>query len=481
MFHISDIKKFSHCERLYALSKDKDNNFQPYLRSDEPINELLIKYLNIDDCYIGERNDTLDRFLTNIDNYEWFCHPRLVEDELRVNVPFLHKVNNKFDVYFVYYGSIIKDLDLITYSISIKVLKNLGFDVNNIYVIYFNPDYVRDSVIEPSKLFLTIDCYKEEKIINLVCNYQFDYKNIINKIKEYDVETSNYKKNKYCRQMGICDYYDICFPNENDFSDDCILTLVSCKNKNDMYDNGIYLLKDADVNSIDGNRVQYAQIMASKNNGLFVDKNALSYWLKQFENSRLSFIDFEWDRYLVPPYSNMRPMDVLCFEFALYYYNDNCELMHETYVGTKDCREEFIKKLLEFLPTDGPIFAYNSDGAEKIRILELARMFPKYETELKKIADRFVDLATPFIEGIVYDVRMKGNYTLKKLVDIISDYSYSNLDINDGMSAVYNWRNIDKDSDDTKTIENLKQYCSLDAYGLILVYNWLHNLINESK
>ncbi|MDO5850776.1 MAG: DUF2779 domain-containing protein, partial [Methanobacteriaceae archaeon] len=87
-------------------------------------------------------------------------------------------------------------------------------------------------------------------------------------------------------------------------------------------------------------------------------------------------------------------------------------------------------------------------------------LYPEYKEQLDSINNRFIDLATPFLEGLIYDTRMQGNYTLKKLVDIVSDYSYSNLDIDDGMSAVYNWRDIDNvsESDSEKIINNLKDY-----------------------
>ena len=87
-------------------------------------------------------------------------------------------------------------------------------------------------------------------------------------------------------------------------------------------------------------------------------------------------------------------------------------------------------------------------------------MFPEYEEKLEAIVARFHDLAMPFIEGLVYDIRMQGNYSLKKLVDICSDYSYQDLDIYDGMEAVYSWRDIgkgDPESDD-RIVENLKEY-----------------------
>ena len=482
MIHISDIKKFLKCERIYFYSKDETGIFQPYLRSDESINDLIIEYLKIDDCFMGNRNENNDKFFNEKDNYEWFSHPRFVDGELRINIPFMHKVNDKFDIYFVYYGTVIKELDLITYRISLKLLNKLGIEVNDVFVIYLNGDYINNGELETDKLFLTTTEFKEKNIKKIILDGDCDYETIIDQMNSSDVYSKEPKKCKYCRQSGLCDYYAVCFPNEEKIEDDSILTLVSSKNKNSMYEQGIKCLKDADLLQIEGNRVQYAQIMASRNDGLFFDKPALSAWLQNIESKPISFIDFEWDRYLVPPYKNMKPMDVLCFEFALYYLDSNDNMEHRTFVGTGDCRKEFIEGLIEYLPSEGPILAYNADGAEKLRLEELADMFPEYHDKLIEIKDRFVDLAIPFIEGLIYDVRMKGNYTLKKLVDIVSDYSYKDLEIYDGMAAVYNWRDIDKGSDkEDEIVNNLKEYCSLDAYGLFLVYKWLIKLMSESK
>ena len=481
-YHISDIKKFLRCERIYFYSKDENNVFQPYLRSDESVNDLLIKYLNIDKCFIGVKNDTNDKFFNDINNYEWFSHPRFVDGDLRINVPFLHKIDNSFDVYFAYYGTLIKELDLITYRITLQVLNKLNIKINNVYLIHFNEDYISDGVLDISKLFLTTSTYKDRNIKDIILEGECDYESIITKMNDESIISKEAKKCKYCRQAGLCDYYAICFPNEGKIEDDSILTLVSSKNKNKMYEDGIRCLKDVDIDLIEGNRVQYAQIMASKNGGLFFDSQALKHWLSQLDNKQISFIDFEWDRYLVPPYKNMRPLDVLCFEYALYYLDEKGEMQHKTFVGTGDCRKEFIEGLINDLPSEGPILAYNADGAEKLRLIELGEMFPEYKEKLLEIKDRFVDLAIPFVDGLIYDTRMKGNYTLKKLVDIVSDYSYSDLNIYDGMGAVYNWRDIDKGSaDEEKIINDLKEYCSLDAYGLFLVYKWLAKLINESK
>ena len=105
MYHISDLKKFIRCERLYYLGRDNNNVFKPFLRSDDNITDLLISYFDIDEYFKGEKNDTMDRFFENIDKYDWFVHPRFNDGEFRINIPLMHKVDNGFDLYFIYYGT----------------------------------------------------------------------------------------------------------------------------------------------------------------------------------------------------------------------------------------------------------------------------------------------------------------------------------------------------------------------------------------
>ncbi len=482
MYHISDIKKYLRCERLYFFSKDDNNAFRPYLRFDENIVELLLEYFGIREYYEGVRNDPGDRFFNEIDNFEWFVHPRFVDGELRINIPFMHKKGNIYDLCFVYYSTQIKEIDLLSYRICLKVLSRQGIKVDDIYVVYLNGDYVNEGTLDVQKLFKCINSFKGKRIIDLVKEGDFDYDATIAEMENFDPDKHKPVKNRYCRLYGLCDYYATCFPNEKDEPDDSILYLVSSRNKNKMYHQGIKLLKDTDLSQLEGNRVQYAQVMASRNGGLYLEKLALKNWLSKIEERPISFIDFEWDRYLIPKYEKMKPMDVVCFEFALYYIDEDGHMEHRTFIGTGDCRSEFVEALFQYVPEKGPILAYNAIGAECLRLKELADVYPEYADGLNKLIERFVDLAYPFDEGLIYDTRMQGNFSLKKLVDICSDYSYKDLDIYDGMEAVYNWRNIDRnETNDDKVFKDLEEYCSLDAYGLFLVYKWLVELIVESK
>ena len=480
MYHISDLKKFSKCPRFYFLDVDSENVFKPYLRSDESFIELLKKKLEIENCYTGKVGDSANAFFDNKDKYNWFINCRFEMNKLRIKVPVINLKDDKTcDVYFLYYGTQIKELDFFSYRISIEVLEKLGVLIDDIYIAYINPDYVFNNSIDPNNLFIITNKYKNGKIINMLLDSVVDYDDIIDKIDNSSLDELVPEKTRACHLRDVCSYYDTCFENETNLDDDSILTLVCSQYKTNMYDEGISLLKDADLDRLEGNRVQYAQIMADRNGGLFVDKVNLKEWLDDINKYPISFIDFEWDRYLIPAYNGMKPLDVIPFEFALYIDNGTGELEHRTFISSGDCRREFAEKLIEVIPKEGTIFAYNAVGAEIIRIKELAELYPDLKDKLLSITERFVDLAVPFLEGIVYDTRMAGIFTLKKLVSVVSDKSYKDLDIDDGMEAVYNWRNIDKGEDlnEEQTIDNLKKYCSLDAYGLYLVYKWLLTLV----
>lgn len=66
---------------------------------------------------------------------------------------------------------------------------------------------------------------------------------------------------------------------------------------------------------------------------------------------------------------------------------------------------------------------------------------------MRAVWERMVDLSLPFSTGNVYDIRMAGFYSLKRLVPVFSDYSYQDLEISYGMDAVEKWR----------------EYCTADA------------------
>ena len=77
---------------------------------------------------------------------------------------------------------------------------------------------------------------------------------------------------------------------------------------------------------------------------------------------------------------------------------------------------------------------------------------------------------------------MAGSWTLKSILAAIGGQGYKDLDIHEGMSAVYAWRHLDREEENVdrqQIIDDLKAYCSMDSYAMISVFQWLQQLAGQ--
>ncbi len=489
MYRISDVKKITRCEKLFWNSiHQRQDNFVPYIRLDETVSELVKEKLKIESCFMGQKNDPHELAMKATESSTWLMKARFEYNGLRIRVPFMRKNEGKWDLYFIVLTLLPKDEDLHYYSSHIWTLEQLGLDVGEIYIIHLNKGYMRQNELDVDELFMVSDCFYNPKgnpshnISERVKRRISDLRPVLKRMSEVEkLESFPTIKGKNCVRRTKCSYYATCFPNEELLEDDSIMTLVSSQHKNTMFQSGIKSLVDADLELIEGTRQQYAQIMAAHNGGVFVDKMSLEAWLDTKLVYPLSFLDFEWETYAIPPYQNMSPFDVLVFQYSLHQLDKKGKLSHQEFIGTQDCRIEFIENLLKHVPHTGSIIAYNGEGAEKLRLLELAKQFPRYRRRLTRLANRIVDLSYPFMNGLVYDTKMRGLFSLKVLMNVVSpDSNYSELAINHGMDAVMKWRMMDRSHViDSELEDELKAYCGMDTYAMVLVLKWLEDLVRR--
>ena len=105
MFHISDCKKYNRCPILYLKDQENEKSeFQQFVRLDEQITQLAVQKLKLTDYFLGERNDPKERALEALNSYEWLVKARFEYKTLRVKVPFLHRIQNAYDLYFLFVG-----------------------------------------------------------------------------------------------------------------------------------------------------------------------------------------------------------------------------------------------------------------------------------------------------------------------------------------------------------------------------------------
>ena len=478
--HISDIKKYIQCPKLYQLSLCDNSEYFSFYNIDCDLDESIAAKLKIDNYLSGKVGDSNEDTFALIEKSNWIFRARLSYHGLRVKVPYMYVKDGHCVIYFSSLAVSVNENDISNMSWTVKVCELNGLVVDAVYVLYLNENYQREEQLDNELLWNITDrlIKKDVSIIDECHNDPTDIDGLIESLLHFDDDYEEIPavRSSKCTSKRGCKYYDVCFPLEKQLPPNSILTLVSSANKYKMYQSGIEFLKDADPNLIEGNRVQYAQISADKNGGLYADKLYLKKWMANNLNLPLSFIDFEWDLYPIPPYHHMRPLQVLPFQFSLHILDEN-GLTHHQFIGTGDCRKEMIEKIISLIPKQGNVVAYNATGAEKFRINELAEAYPEYSEQLYEINSRMSDMAIPFVNGFVYDTAMAGNFTLKAIEEMVdSENSYHNLEVGNGIEAVEIYRKMCLTKDiDTKEeyLNQLYKYCGLDTYSLYKVYQWL--------
>lgn len=485
MFHISDVKKYMRCRRLYCLDQFAERTpYRPFVRLDEQVSDLVAKKLGVTDPFIGSIGDDAGKALAAMNDHDWLIKARFEYDRLRVKVPFLHRNEDGWDLYFMFIGLYPHHNDMLFYCSMVWVLDHLDIKLKNMYVVHLNSEYVRQDELDVDQLFIVSDCFyngKNNPTMPVVKAVRSKMQNIQPLLAEMEAgfdEIPAPVRTQHCTGRQKCSYYEECFPQEVAQDDNSILTLIGAQHRYEMQNDGINYLKDADEKRIEGSRQQYAQIMADRQGGLYCDKLALQSWLKRLKYP-ITCIDFEWERYAIPPYPGMHPYDVLLFEYSIHIIHEDHSVDQKVYLSIHDQREDFARSLLNDIPKEGTVLAYNAEGAEKIRISELAETFPQYRDGLLAINERMEDLQLPFESGMVYDVRMRGQWSLKKIMAMMDDPGYQDLDIQQGMDAVFEWRRLDEAGeldDSDPRVQELKDYCGMDSYAMTVVLEWLYEI-----
>ena len=62
---------------------------------------------------------------------------------------------------------------------------------------------------------------------------------------------------------------------------------------------------------------------------------------------------------------------------------------------------------------------------------------------------------------------------------MMDDPGYQDLDIQQGMDAVFEWRRLDEAGeldDSDPRVQELKDYCGMDSYAMTVVLEWLYEI-----
>ena len=133
-----------------------------------------------------------------------------------------------------------------------------------------------------------------------------------------------------------------------------------------------------------------------------------------------------------------------------------------------------IESMESDIEPEGSIVSWHA-SFEMTRNKEMAEVFPDKSEFLKNLNKRMVDLENAFKKNYV-DVRFGGSTSIKKVLPILCpEFSYSDLSVQDGTSAMETWeRMLSADPENAKALaQSLLQYCKLDTLAMLKIYKVL--------
>ena len=189
------------------------------------------------------------------------------------------------------------------------------------------------------------------------------------------------------------------------------------------------------------------------------------------------FFDFETIMPAVPKWNKTKPYQQIPFQYSLHYQaTEHSEVQHSEFLaetkGAKDPRIALIEQLIRETKEPGQIWVYNI-GFERARLTEIARDLPKYRKAALAIADRLVDLMTPFQQRLYYAPDMDGRYSIKKVLPaLVPELSYGDLEIQEGGTASAIFESMISgtfEGNAATTREHLLEYCKLDTLAMVRI------------
>ncbi len=385
--------------------------------------------------------------------------------------------NNMWDIVEVKSGTSVKDENIDDVSFQRFCLEESGLKIRNCFLMHINNQYVKDGKNDVKELFVLSDIteHVSERIVGIedTVDAMFDKINAQEEIQQ--------KIGVFCNKPYDCQLKNKCWnflPTENVFD-----LYRGGKKSFELFDNEILKISDIPTDT-KLTAIQKIQKDCSLNENIHINEEKINKFLDEL-NYPLYFLDFETINPAIPKFDGMKPYQRIPFQFSLHIQEDkDSEPKHIPYLAdnTDDPRPTFMKLLKESLGEQGDIIVYNA-SCEKGVFKECCEVLPEYkEWYEENIIPRVKDLLEPFRKFDYYNPNQNGSASIKAVLPALSDLSYDNMAISDGMGASNEFERVTYDPNVSKD-ENaevrlaLEEYCKQDTYAEIVIIEKLREII----
>jgi len=451
---------------LWALKHNKiekdniDIYLQHLLDQGYEVEELAIQYF---------KEYLMPKYGVDMDNVR--IQPTYIDGPFEARTDILVKSNGHWDMYEIKSSSKVKKEHIYDATFQYLVF-NKGYDIENVYILHLNKEYVREGPISLLDLFSKEDIMKKVKktrkeVLDLRSN-------------AFMVSKEDYVENTLaCINPKTCPCISVCHPNLPDYSIYDINRITNSKSKVRQLES-MGILDICEVpNDFKLSSKQRFQVEVAKSKKAYINREEIRDMFDDLEYP-LYFLDYETFNPAIPLFDGYSPFDHITFQYSLHVLSEDGDLKHFEYLHTEksDPIPYLLNSLKEHIKDKGSIIVWNK-GFEGSRNKHMGRVYPEYRDFCKDMNDRMFDLMDVFRENLYDDPRFKGSYSIKSVLPVlVPDLNYESLDIRNGSMAMASWYDfVFKEEKDKKVVNDLLKYCMLDTLAMVRVFDELSKMI----
>ncbi|MFL1013262.1 DUF2779 domain-containing protein [Flavisericum labens] len=354
------------------------------------------------------------------------------------------------------------------------VLEQNGLSVSKVSIIHLNKEYVRQGDINPSELLQITEV--TEEVQNLYPEVSIEIEQAIYFINQAEIDMTSCS----CRlntRSNHCDSFLLFNANTPQFSIYEIGNIRANKIK-ELIDNDILEIKDipSDFKLNNKQILQYESVIQDVP---IIAKDRICKVLSSL-TFPLHFIDYETYASAVPKIDRVRPHQHIPFQVSIHTMAKDGVITHFEFLA--DCLE-LPDKMVEFMEQStgqtGTFISWHK-SFEIGRNKDIIHWIPKYHEYLEYMNSNMFDLEDVFKLDYV-DYRFHGSTSIKKVLPVLlPELSYDDLEVQNGTMALDLWgrmvldKNFNQDKKEVR--ERLLEYCKLDTWAMVELYNILRKI-----
>jgi len=380
--------------------------------------------------------------------------------------------NEKYAAYEVKSSFKISEIYLKDACLQYYVLKNALPNLEDLFLVTLNQDYVLETELEPKKLFKKRSVKKEsEKNLPYFESQLFNAQLTLEQNK-----IPNIAIGKQCFKPYQCDYFGNCW--KETVADNSIFHLPGLDKEKlfEWYNSGVRTI-DQVGQEHDAKEIIYKIKQAYFENKPIIDKEKIATVLSTIKQP-MAAMDMEMWGPAIPKINGTKPFEQLPY---LVCFFDGTTHLNIFIDYTKDERRAFAEQLIERSKTYTSILVY--DGTmEKMVINNLIRLFADLTNDLEELKNKFTDLFEVFLEFSYYDPAFKTNFSLKTVSGILlKDVHYSKITSGLEAMAYYdNFRNEERTAEREIIKQELIDYCQTDTLATFRLAEFLQEIIKNA-